>query len=243
MPVTAERGFVIPAFNSDSVDYESCAHQLADSIQQFHPRAPITILTHEHVGDTDLSGQALDWYAYRLSPYRQTIKLEADMIMAGPCWHWFEMMQHLDVCVSVGCRDFYDQVSPSRFYRASFDQNHLPDVYNAITYWRVSELARDFFHLTRDIFANWSQYRKLLKFSDTEPTTDVVYGVAAAVLGPERCTMPWASYPRMVHMKRSIIPTRTADWTRELIWEADPVRINTVAQWGAVHYNTKTWKI
>lgn len=243
MPITAERGFVIPAFNTENIDYESCAHQLATSIRHHHPEADITVLTHQHLPDTDVSGQALDWFAYRLSPYRQTIKLEADMIMAGPCWHWFDIMQHLDVCVSVGCRDFYGNVSDCRTYRRTFDDNQLPDVYNAITYWRVSELARDFFALVRDIFGNWQEYRRLLKFADDLATTDVVYAMAAKILGEERCTMPWTSYPRITHMKRGIIPTKTSDWTRELIWEDNPLRINTVAQWGAVHYHIKSWRI
>jgi hypothetical protein len=243
LPVTAERGFLIPAFNSEHVDYESCAEQLAASIREHHPDAPITILTQADLPQTDVQGQALDWFAYRLSPYRQTIKLEADMIMAGPCLHWFDIMQHLDLCVSTSCRDFYGEPSSCRIYRKTFDDNQLPDVYNAVTYWRVSELARDFFALVRDIFARWNDYRRLLKFADDEATTDVVYAMAVKILGEERCTMPWASYPRITHMKRGVVPIRTQDWTRELIWEADPLRINTVAQWGAVHYHVKSWRI
>jgi hypothetical protein len=234
---------VIPAFNTADVDYESCAQQLVDSIRCYHPDAAVTVLTRDHLPDTDVQGQALDWFAYRLSPYRQTIKLEADMIMAGPCLHWFDIMQHLDVCVSTGARDFYGKVSDCRAYRRMIDENHLPDVYNAITYWHVSELARDFFTLVRDVFANWKHYCRLLKFADDEATTDVVYAVAVKILGEERCTMPWTSYPKITHMKRGIIPTKTTDWTRELIWESDPLRINTVAQWGALHYHIKSWRI
>jgi hypothetical protein len=243
LPITAERGFVIPAFNTVDVDYESCAHQLADSILCYHPDAAVTVLTCEHLPESDIQGQALDWFAYRLSPYRQTIKLEADMIMAGPCLHWFDIMQHRDVCVSTGARDFYGDVSDCRAYRRMFDENQLPDVYNAITYWRASELARDFFTLVRDIFANWTHYRRLLKFADDEATTDVAYAVATKILGEEQCTMPWTSYPKITHMKRGVIPTKTTDWTRELIWESNPLRINTVAQWGAVHYHVKSWRI
>jgi hypothetical protein len=234
---------VIPAFNTDHVDYESCARQLERSILQYHPSAKITVITNDMLPDTDCQGQALDWFAYRLSPYRQTIKLEADMIMAGPCWHWFDLMQHRDVCVSIGCRDFYHGKSQCRTYRRTFDDNQLPDVYNAITYWRVSELARDFFSLVRDIFSRWDDYQRLLKFADERPTTDVVYAMAAKILGEENCTMPWSTYPQIIHMKRGVIPIKIQDWTCELIWESDPLRINTVAQWGAVHYHVKSWRI
>ena len=43
-------------------------------------------------------------------------------------------------------------------------------------------------------------------------------------------------------MKRHMIPIQTNDWTKELVWESDPLRINTVAQWGAVHYHVKDWR-
>jgi hypothetical protein len=92
------------------------------------------------------------------------------------------------------------------------------------------------------IFENWAEYRKLLTFPDDEASTDVVYAMAAQIIGSEKCTMPFASYPQIVHMKKHIINTCTDNWTRELVWETDPVRIQTVAQWGAVHYNIKDWQ-
>jgi hypothetical protein len=42
-------------------------------------------------------------------------------------------------------------------------------------------------------------------------------------------------------MKRYINPIQTDDWTKELTWETDPLRINTVAQFGLVHYHIKEW--
>ena len=43
-------------------------------------------------------------------------------------------------------------------------------------------------------------------------------------------------------MKKRIIPTQTNDWTKELVWEYNPLRIQTVAQWGMFHYHVKDWK-
>jgi hypothetical protein len=81
----------------------------------------------------------------------------------------------------------------------------------------------------------------LLKFPDETPSTDLVYAMAAQIIGPELVTMPFASYPQIVHMKRHMISTHSEDWTQELTWETNPLRINTVAQWGAVHYHVKHW--
>jgi hypothetical protein len=118
----------------------------------------------------------------------------------------------------------------------------LPDIYNAITYWRVSQTAQEFFRLVRAIFADWNVYQTLLKFPEDEPSTDVVYAMAAVIMGPEFVTLPIDIGPTIVHMKPGINPVRTNDWTQELTWETDPARINTVAQWGLLHYHVKDWQ-
>jgi len=252
LPVTNERGYLIPAIDSDNVDYLRCAVQLARSIRHWHPDANIAVLTLKPCSDPvfdqvislphgDLGGYRNDWQVFHASPYRQTVKLEADMIAAGPIDHWWTLFERRDVVVSQGARDFYDQPAESRYYRKIFDQNDLPDVYNAITYWRLSATAKEFFNLVRSIFEHWTDYKTLLKFPEDTPSTDVVYAMAAKIIGPESVILPQGVGPNIVHMKKHIIPIQSHDWTQELVWEMDPFRINTVAQWGLVHYHVKDW--
>lgn len=240
MPILAERGYVIPAIGTR---YEACAQQLRDSILQFHPKANVTIVTTDMLPFGDQGGWANDWQMFYASPYRQTIKLEADMIAASEIDHWWTLFEQRDVVISQGCRDFRGWSSSVRTYRKCFDINNLPDVYNAITYWRLSRTAQEFFNLVRQIFENWTEFRKLLKFADEQPSTDVVYAMAAQIMGPEHVTLPAGLGPSIVHMKRGINPTKTDDWTQELIWETQPFRINTIAQSGFVHYHIKDWRM
>lgn len=260
MQIQAEKGFLVVAANTDT-DYVSCARRLAQSLRQWHPDANICLLSDQPhhapefnyqrqfpAGDQCQDGQwklANDWQVWPASPFRQTIKLEADMLICSPIDHWWQHFQKLDVCISTGARDFYDQPAQSRFYRKVFDVNNLPDVYNAITYWRVSKTAQEFWQLVKDIFKHWTDYRALLKFPDDEPTTDLVYAIAAQIMGPERVTMPWSTYPRIVHMKRHMIPTHSTNWSQELVWEQvdAELRIQTISQWGAFHYHIKDWNI
>jgi len=252
LPILAERGYLIPAIDTESVDYLSCAIRLAESIRQWHPDANIAVITVKRCNDPvfdhviplpfgDLGGYANDWQVFHASPYRQTIKLEADMLCASSIDHWWTLFEQRDVVVSQGARTFYDNPAESRYYRKMFDQNNLPDVYNAITYWRLSIVAKEFFELVKQIFEQWNEYKTLLKFPDEMPTTDVVYAIAAVIMGPERVTLPVGLGPTIVHMKRYINPIQTIDWTQELVWENNPFRINTVAQWGLVHYHIKEW--
>ena len=249
MPILAERGYLIPAIGDV---YLRCAIQLAKSIRQWHPDANIAVISVKRCSDPvfdhviplpfgDLDGYANDWQVFHASPYRQTIKLEADMIAASPIDHWWTLFEHRDVVVSQGARTFYNDPAESRYYRKIFDQNALPDVYNAITYWRLSKTAQDFFQLVRMIFEHWDSYKKLLRFPEETPSTDVVYAMAAQIIGPEQVTLPQGLGPTIVHMKRYINPIQGEDWTKELTWELDPFRINTIAQWGLVHYHVKEW--
>lgn len=252
-----EQGYVIVAIDSDQCSYTDCARALAHTVKHWDPTAKVCLITDQadindsvwdHVRVIDncdpANAMANDWRVFRATPFRETIKLEADMLIVSDCSHWWTMFRHRDLVVSTGCRDWRDTVSTARNYRKVFDDNHLPDVYNAITYWRLSETAKEFFDLVRDIFLHWSEFRRLLKFAPDTVDTDLAYAMAAQIMGPERVTMPFASYPRIVHMKRHIARTQTDNWTKELVWEYHNwrLRVNTVAQWGAFHYHHKQWR-
>ena len=248
-----EQGYVIVAVNSDNVDYQDCARTLAKTIRYWDPSARICLVTDSPYTDPlydhhrqvvpDVNPFANDAQLFRLTPFRETIKLEADMLIVSPIDHWWTLFALRDVVISQGARDFYDQASACRRYRKIFEDNHLPDVYNAITYWRVSQTAQEFFHWVRNIFHDWNQWKTLLKFPDEQPTTDLVYAMAAMIMGTEQITLPQGLGPNIIHMKKHVIPIASSDWTTELVWEDDPVRINTVAQWGLVHYHIKDWRL
>ncbi len=250
-----EQGYIIPAFNTDTTDYVACARALAKSVLEHDPGARICLLTNQataadhelfaytHVVDVAQTNPfANDSLVFKQTPFRETIKLEADMLIASPISHWWSLFRHRDVVISTGCRNWRGDESTARHYRKVFDDNHLPDVYNAITYWRLSDTAQEFWNLVRDIFAHWAEYRRLIKSAPDSADTDLVYAMAAEIMGRERVTLPFVDYPQIVHMKRHHAGTQTADWTRELVWENNPLRINTIAQWGAFHYNIKTWQ-
>ena len=247
-----EQGYVVVAVNTATVDYVRCAAMLVQSLKTQHPDARVCLITDQPVEDSVFdyvhllpavsdNAYANDAAVFQLTPFRETIKLEADMLIASPISHWWDLFRHRDVVISTGCRNWHGDVSTVRHYRQVFDQNHLPDVYNAITYWRLSETAKEFFDLVRDIFVNWKHVRTLIKFAPAVADTDLVYAMAAQIMGEQRVTMPFATYPQIVHMKQHHAGT-TDRWTHELTWEHDPLRINTVAQWGAFHYHIKEWR-
>ena len=248
-----EQGYVCVAVNTDTVDYVAMARRLFAGLRHWHPEARTCLITdqateadefdHVRLLALQQNPYANDAQAFRLTPFRETIKLEADMVIVSEIDHWWTMLRHRDVVVSVGCRDWHGQTSQERRYRKIIDENHLPDVYNAVTYWRLSETAHKFCQLVRDVFDNWDAVRQTIKFAEEVPSTDIVYSIAAQVIGPDTVTLPFATYPKITHMRPHIAGTAGA-WHCELVWEWHDhrLRVESVPQWGAFHYHAKDWQ-
>ena len=254
------RGYIVIAQNTSTTDYLRCADILCRSIKNVMPGAHVTLLTDSPQKNGKFDGTIIfpfgdqcansewklanDWQVYSASPYEYTIKLEADMYIPRSIDWWWSVLTYRDLVVATTIRDWRGDISTNRFYRKIFDDNRLPDVYNAITYFKKSSTATKFFEIVRDIFENWDEYKKIIRCYDTEiATTDVVYAIAAHILGPENCTLPWFTDMSMVHMKKHIAGTVMSDWSREMLWEVDKdvFRIGTVPQLWPVHYHVKTF--
>lgn len=253
----ADKGYLILADNNDTTDYVSCATTLCKSIKHFHPTAKVAIITNDHV-DADIFDFVIpfpyptsneqwklnnDWQAFYASPFHETIKLEADMLCSGPIDHWWPMFRQFPLWVSTGCRNLHNERSEQRYYRKIFDANSLPDTYNAITYWRASFEAQNFFATVKSLF-DPDQFKNVmtqLKFGMYEqPNTDLIYALALILCEYENFTTPDFG-PSIVHMKQAIIGSSVEEWYKDFTWElVDGVlRVNGVAQQGLVHYYFK----
>lgn len=239
-----DKGFVIMAQGDD---YVTCAKALELSIKRTMPDSNVTIVTTEMLPYGDQAPDTFwklqnDWQVYECSPYEYTIKLEADMYLPQSIDYYWDVLKDRDVVVSTSIRDFRQDISPVRYYRRFIDDNNLPDCYNAITYFKKSELAEKFFMIVRDVFENWDDYRRTLKCKvDELATTDWAYAIAAHILGKENTTLPQFDGMSMVHMKQFINGSATEFWTESLVYELLPhtFRINTIPQIYPVHYHVK----
>jgi len=241
------KGFVIMAQNTESTDYVKCAEVLRDSIVRVMPDANVTIITTEMLPYGDLAPTSdwkliNDWQVYEASPYDYTIKLEADMYLPRSIEYWWDVLKDRDVVVSTTIRDFKGNISDCKFYRQFVYDNKLPDTYNAITYFRKSELAREFYDTVRNIFQDWEEIKNILKCDrDESATTDFVYALACHVHGIENTTLPAFTDMSMIHVKQFVNDLLTDDWTNELVYEILPhtLRVNTFTQKHPFHYHVK----
>lgn len=251
------RGYVIMAQNTSNVDYVKCATVLALRIKQLMPRESVSIITDDEVtntvfdnviklpyGNVDNTNWKLgnDWQVYEASPYDYTIKLEADLFLPRRIDHWWNILRIRDLNISTTIRNYRNEISDVNYYRQMFIKNNLPSVYNALTYFKKSDVAKEFFSIVRDIFENWNSYTQLFTYNyEDRATTDVVYAIASHIIGMDKCTLPTFTDMSMIHMKKYINNTVSDYWNRELLLEilADTVRINSYTQLYPIHYHIK----
>ena len=232
------------AQDTEKTSYTKCAEVLKKSILRVMPNANVTIITTDMLPYGDMGGFANDWQVYEVSPYDYTIKLEADMYIPRNIDHWWDVLKDSDVVVSSTIRNFMQEISDVRVYRRFIDDNKLPDVYNAITYFKKSDVSKQFFNIVRDIFENWEEYKKILKCNQTEiVTTDWVYSIACHIMGVEKTTMPTFTEMSMVHMKAFVNNSVTDNWTDTFVYEClpDQIRVQTVPQQYPFHYHVKNF--
>ena len=243
------RGFVIMAQDTEKVSYTKCAKALEASIKRVMPKANVTIITTDMLPHGDQAPDsdwklANDWQVYDASPYDETIKLEADMFIPRSIEHWWDILSINDVVVSNKIRNFKGEISNVRVYRRFIDDNELPDCYNAITYFKKSDTANQFFDIVRNVFENWEQYKAILKCNPQEEvSTDWAYALACHIVGVEKTMLPKFDELSMVHMKQFVNEVPSEDWTNTLVYELlpDTIRINTYSQYYPFHYHVKSF--
>lgn len=259
----AQLGFLTVACNTEQTDYLQLAYVQALNVKQTQKNNQFAVVvdkttlqkvTDQHKKTFDYIIEAPDHsfgpygaeaFLFELTPFKETIKLESDLIFTRSIDHWIHTFRLRDVMLSTGCRDYKQQIAVSRRYRKAFDDNNLPDVYNGLMYFRFTKTARDFFDTAKKIYSEWDSIVNTLKnCREKVPSTDVVFALAARIVGEELCTLPSADFVNFVHMKPAI-----NGFNEELAFdevfvteiEHNMIRINNINQLHPLHYHNKNF--
>lgn len=263
-----QQGFVTFAQNTDTVDYLELAYLQALNIkatQRINKCAVIVdratrakvdqrhLDTFDYIIDLprDYNNPDVDkkfaneWQVFGLTPFKETVKLESDLLFTRSVDHWWTAFRLRNICFSTGAKNYQSMSSSVRKYRQLFDDNNLPDVYNGLMYFRYSREAADFFNVAGLIQQRWDLYRNELKncVEDT-PSTDVLYAIAALCSGVDSVTMPSMDFLNFVHMKSGFNGWSDArSWLDTVVNERDGdiIRINNLNQYHPVHYHDKNY--
>jgi hypothetical protein len=260
----AQQGYFTFAQNTDTVDYLELAYAQAVSIKNTQSINQYAVavdaetkkhVTHEHrsvfdyvidIVDPDVHAMGNEWQAWHLTPFKDTVKLESVILFTTCVDHWWTGMRLQEVCFTTKIRNYEGKISNARAYRKLFDENNLPDIYTGMYYFRFGRTSMELFQLAEAVYANWSLFRdQLLKnCREDQPSTDVMFAIAARLLGEESCTNPALDYPSFVHMKGAVNGLApAADWQTVYPHELynNHLMINFTRQTWPVHYYQKTF--
>ena len=257
-----QQGFLTLAINSATVNYLELAYLQALNVKatQTHNSYAVIVdrLTEELIEERHrqvfdyiipvnydaVNPFSLEVSVFNSTPFKETIKLESDLLFTRSIDHWWTAFRLKDVCLSTGALTYLSLPGTVRKYRQLFDDNNLPDVYNGLMYFRYSQTAADFFRAAAMIFDHWDEVACNFKQMDQAPTTDVVYAIATLMMGKEAVTMPSMDFLNFVHMKSGFNGWSDArSWLETVMHErdGDVIRINNTNQYQPVHYYDKTY--
>ena len=260
-------GYLIVISKNDSVDYLKLAYALALSIKNtqregFDKVALITddVQSVKRLKSPWVFDRVIKWdqethwdgrsWMDKLSPWDQTICLDADMLFFRDYSHWVEyFIENTELYIPNKSYTYRGEVVIDSYYRKTFVHNNLPNLYSFYTFFKKdSEIAEEFFSLGRYILKNPNEFKNLFleKYIPKVVGTDEAFSLAAKILDIQDDISYDLEFPKVVHLKPMI-----QNWP----WPADKVsdhvgfyfdlqgklKIGNYQQQDIVHYNEKNY--
>ena len=263
------KGYVILAQNNTSDDYVKMAYVQAMSIKLTQSKVKsVTLITDvpdavpehykkafDNVLPIKWYDDALDsewkienrWKLYHLSPYDETVILDADMVFLSDVSHWWDYMgKNFDLLITDKVFTYRNEVIRESYYRKAFRENNLPNCYSAFTYFKKCDLAKHFWKMVEIIVKNWKEfYNKYVPESKPKNLSiDIAFALAVKIMGIEDEVFSSFEYPTFTHMKSRDQgwQTFTDDWTDHAgVYMNDKcqLKIGNYQQTGIFHYTEK----
>jgi len=148
------------------------------------------------------------WKMYHMSPFEQTIVMDADCLVLRDITHWWEILKTRDVCYGTAPINYRGGESNTSYYRKTFQSNDLPMVYNTVHYFRKTNKAKAFYEMVEIIVNNWQEFylRYAPKNYQKWQSMDLTCAIAAKLLGMENEIVD-SNFIPFIHMK-----AKCQDW-------------------------------
>lgn len=209
-------GVLIFAFNNEHIDYLAMANWSAKNIRR-HLKLPVAVVTDKEIpnnyffekvilakpyaGDTrtfaDLT-QNVTWYnsnridAYQLTPWTQTLVLDADYVVASD-----ELKKVIDMTENfVAHKSAYDVTNLDNFDELNrFGNYNMPMWWATVMMFRKSKEAELIFDSMIMIKKNWEHYRNLYNVPDPTYRNDYALSIALNIVNGhmlDHTNIPWS---------------------------------------------------
>ena len=146
---------------------------------------------------------------YHVSPYESTIVLDSDALVLQNLDYFWKYLENYNLyypsrVFTYRQEQVNEAVNP---YRKAFFTNNLPNLYNAIYYFKKSTFTKEFYDWIEIVINNWELfYKQFCKHHcPKEPSMDLTVAIVSKILD---CDTEITNYkqdlPNLVHMKSLI---------------------------------------
>jgi hypothetical protein len=258
-------GYLLIVSDSKNADYYKMAYALAVSIKNTQKsgydkialvvdkKSKISKFKSNWVFDEVIEWKEKNYWNGRswmdqLSPFEHTVCLDVDMLFSRDYSHWIDHFITLDTDLYVCNRalTYRGEVIKDEFYRKTFLENDLSNLYSMWTFFKKDGNHREFFDLNRYIIENQKEFSNLF-LSDHKPKiigTDEAFALSSKILGIDQSISYELEFLKIVHMKPMIQnwPWPADKWTDHVGFYLDTngnIKIGNYTQDSIIHYVEK----
>jgi hypothetical protein len=169
------KGFLIFAENTNDTDYIEQAYALALSIKYSQTSvSTVSLVTSDEVPDkyklifdkiipipwmdnSEITRYATEhrWKLYHVSPYHETIVLDADMLLLEDISTWWDYCGNYDLKFCSRIKNYKLETVVDTLHRKTFIANQLSIPYVALHYFKKSNTAHEFYKTLEFVCNNW----------------------------------------------------------------------------------------
>lgn len=177
-----------------------------DVVPEEYKHAFETIINIPWVSKKDDSRFKVDhrWKLYHVTPYEETIVLDADILFLDDISSMWNEFSKYDVYYTSKVLNYRGELINDNYYRKAFIYNNLPNLYSAVHYFKKRDFSKEFYSWVEIITNNWQLFygKYVREYYPKEPSMDVTAALAAKILDCDKEITDSLRDPvTFVHMK------------------------------------------
>jgi len=241
------RGYLIYAIDEP---YISKADALKKSIEH-HTDEDVTIISDNFLYEditkksewhknTFTSNLLNMWQIYWMSPYDETIVLDADMLFLNDYSYWWNYLSKFDLLFPDTIINYKQEIIKHDQYDKILTEHNTRPAYEKMFYFKKGQFAQEFFTMLEQILKNYRSI-SLEIFPNKRPTllrTSHIFPACIKMLGIEDVVYDKNNVFKYVDMKLSCLNANTTKWDEDLYYWGDVTNfyIENFNQYYPLHY-------
>ena len=258
-----DKGFLTVAIDTETTNYFRLAYAWALSVKitqrTYNKTAVITTQQtldanpkgwrklFDEIIIVDDWGMDQEWQVRNLSPWRETIKTDCDMLMTSDLYLWWLTAHNRrrSVLFSTRPMTYWNSPITSRAHRKLFDVNNLPDIYTALYYFKDDVKSAEFFETVKEVSDGWDRLAtRFLKGNDNPaPRDDEIFAIATMIHDATNHTLPGEFNYNIVHMRNQLQELSEEEpWSKQCLFEISRegrIWVGCYKQFFPLHYIDK----